>query len=124
MDLIEQLFAQAQADAAARKRSKAKGSGVAIANAELQAARENLYRPHRLVALFYRTTCAHCGTVEDAFDGLFEERKHVRVSDLHLVRQPFVPLNEGNLPRVRKYLPRDVAYCSACAGLGLYGEEE
>jgi hypothetical protein len=39
-----------------------------------------------------------------------------------MVRQPFVP-STSNLPRVRKYLPRDVPYCAACSGLDSYKEE-
>lgn len=120
MDFLDQMLAEAAAEVKARAGKPKRGP---VSREDEIAARENLYRPHRLVALFYRTTCARCGTVTDSFDGLFEERKHIRVSDLHMVRQPFVPLESG-LPRTRKYLPRDVPYCEACAGLDLYSDEE
>lgn len=78
--------------------------------------------PSRQVAMFYRTHCLHCDTITLEFEGLFEERRHARLADTHLVRQPFVPLDDG-LPRVRKYLPRDVPYCGECVNLDSYKEE-
>ena len=116
MDFLDQMIAEAAAEAAKAKKEK-RGPVAAVTEN-----RENLYRPFRLVALFHRTVCAHCGTVTLDFEGLFEERKHIRVSDLHMVRQPFVPLDTG-LPRVKKYLPRDVPYCVECTNLESYQEE-
>lgn len=116
-DFLDQMLAEAAAEVKARK-AKPKGSPVHAVTEN----RENLYLPFRLVALFHRTSCAHCGNVTLDFEGLFEERKHVRVSDLHMVRQPFVPIESG-LPRVKKYLPRDVPYCAACTNLDSYEEE-
>ena len=117
MDFLDQMLAEAAAEVRKAK-SRPKGSPVRPVTEN----RENLYLPFRLVALFHRTTCAHCGTVTREFEGLFEERKHVRVGDLHLVRQPFVPL-DSTLPRVKKYLPRDVPYCIECTDLDSYQEE-
>lgn len=119
MDFLESLIASAKAQAAA-KASRPKGTIVRTSD---PAERENLYAPHRLVALFHQTTCASCGTITTSFEGLFEERKHIRVSDLHLVRQPFVPLADNTLPRVRKYLPHAAPYCEACVNLDSYREE-
>lgn len=120
-DILAELLAAAASQAAARKERAPKRPPVLSPDAVAE--RESQYLPHRLVAMFYETTCVHCGTITLEFEGLFEERKHARVSDLHLVRQPFIPL-EAALPRRRKYLPRDVPYCAACAGLDLYTDEE
>lgn len=116
MDLLDQLMADAAAEALRLKAAKAKGFAPAAPP------QETLYHPSRQVAMFYRSACAHCGTVTLEFEGLFEERRHIRTGDLHSVRQPFIPLNDG-LPRVRKYLPRDVPYCGECVDLPSYKEE-
>ncbi len=116
MDFIESLIAEARRQAAAKAAPRTKASPTA------EPPVETLFEPYRLVALFHRTQCLHCGTATTDFEGLFEERKHVRLPDLHMVRQPFVP-STSNLPRVRKYLPRDVPYCAACSGLDSYKEE-
>jgi len=120
MDPLDSILAEAEAEVAALKARKHKHPLPSTLAAE---ARENLYLPFRLVAMFHKTHCVHCGATVHEFEGIFEERKHVRVSDLHLVRQPFVPLNIGTLPRVKKYLPRDVPYCAACVNLDSYIEE-
>lgn len=104
MDFLDQMLAEAQA---AARPKKSKGAGVPGGD---PVARENLYKPYRLVALFNRTTCA-CGAVTDVFEGIFEERRHIRVSDTHLVREP-VANPETTLPRVRKYLQHTSLYCA------------
>ena len=116
MDLLDTLLADAKVEAARLKAAKAKGQPAPAPSPE------SFYTPHRLVAMFYRSACVHCDTVTLEFEGLFEERRHVRTGDLHLVRQPFIPL-ESSLPRAKKYLPRDVPYCPACIDPESYQEE-
>jgi hypothetical protein len=116
MDFIEELIVDARRQAAAKATSRSKAAPAT------DPAPETLFQPYRLVALFHRIQCHHCGTAADAFEGLFEERKHVRLPDLHMVRQPFIP-GDSSLPRVRKYLPIDVPYCAACSGLDTYKAE-
>ena len=115
MDFLDQLLADAAAEVA-RAKAKAKPKATCAVPAP------ELFQPSRLVAMFYRSACARCGTVSLEFEGLFEERRHIRTRDTHSVRQPFIPLETG-LPRVRKYLPRDVPYCAACTDLDSYKEE-
>jgi len=114
MDFLDQLLADAAAEVARRVKAKPKAAHAVPA--------PELFQPSRLVAMFYRSACAHCGTVSLEFEGLFEERRHIRTGDTHSVRQPFIPLEAG-LPRVRKHLPRDVPYCAACTDLASYEEE-
>jgi hypothetical protein len=117
MNLLDQLLADAAAEVAAR-RGKPKAAKAA---ADLAAEREAQFVPHALVAMFHQTTCHHCGSIALEFEGIFEERRHIRTGDLHDVRQPFVPL-DSELPRFRKYLPRDVPYCEACVDIDSYKE--
>ena len=115
MSLLDDLLADAKAEAARLKAARTAAPRAAPSE-------ESFFTPYRLVAMFYRSACAHCGTVSLEFEGLFEERRHSRTHALHSVRQPFIPLESG-LPRVRRYLPRDTAYCPACVNLDSYREE-
>lgn len=113
---FDELLADAQRQVDAQKKKKAPTT-----QAEVIAAREALFVPVAQVALFYEQTCVRCGSVERLFEGLFEERKHSKQPDTHDTRLAALPEPNG-LPRYRKYLPRDVAYCAACSDLESYEE--
>jgi len=79
--------------------------------------------PVGYVALFWRTHCRQCGSVEETFEGLFEERRKLRASTKRLVRLNAVPPIGGPFPRTREYIDQNAHYCAKCAQLDTYQGE-
>lgn len=119
MDLLDQLIAKAKAERQASPARKRAAGGLAVD----RSAREDLYIPNRLVALINVTECRKCGSLSRALEGIFEERKHPRLSDAHWVRQGILPFTKA-LPRHREERTVSVPYCEHCADLDSYQPKE
>lgn len=116
MDDLDRMLADA-AEEVERNRKKKRAVGI-IDGSFI----ESDFNPVALIAMYDRTLCSHCSSIDIQFAGLFEERAHRRrPTELHMVRLPLLPITK--LPRRRRYTEHRVAYCAQCAELETYQGE-
>lgn len=112
---LQDLLAQVRAQAAAKKAAPRK-STVLMAAAEAERRWCEVYVPQHYLARYWRSTCRCCGLVSSGLEGLYEVRKHPRLSDQVTRRLAAISPESMNplLPRTVQVSEQSTPTCANC----------
>jgi len=110
-EILEQARQQAAAKAAVKKRKER--PYILEAAERHQYDWDNIYQRETYVARFVHTCCTNCGSSQQSLMGIYEQRKHPRLSDRQTKRlsPDAIAMMDSSLPRS---IHLDVEQVQAC----------
>ena len=116
---LQQLLASAQQQAAAKAAAKKRKERPYVLEAaeRHQYDWDNIYQREAYVARFVHTCCTSCGSTQQSLMGIYEQRKHPRVSDRQTKRlsPDALAMLDPSVPREIHLDVEQVQACIYCA---------